>query len=717
MKKYGKIFYILAAVIGVSALTIGNSNAGYGNGRNDAAQHFDSDKDGSLFPGGDCPNCGKNKNDRDGSLFPGGACKNCTKDGSLFPGTCQKCEVKQRNIRNYIPYTPIVYEAVARNCCQMAPISLSHVDFRIKRGDLNNYSEKLGNYRFRIFGCRRYDKEAMLNKGRIWEKNIDFNDVFRETVKDCYKVVDMPQDLCLRNANVELPEYVLTAEITDYFMNLCDQYDWDQAQKKNARDGSSEITVVWRLMNLTQNNIYWKGETTGYGELYEGETDGEMKLIERAFADAVSNLRNMPGFEDQLMTQVAPEQLVAEREALVEEERLLNPLKCGFRNEYETVKNCEVSRPGVDISRCRPQVSPCRPQVSPCRPTVVQSALGPDDSVRYEVVGGTGEGCAAIQEAGSCDSQNIYDPAGCSVVYEDGGVVADGGVVEIPVQEEIVESYDVISSCINEDGSIREDGNCTVVDDTWVDTGDVQSLDSFCVVDANPCNALTPETIYRMRSSVVQIESPNGRKGAGLLISDRFILTSGDLVDKTNNTYKIKTVRNDEMSARAVRINPSKNTALMMLDKSTEYTPLALNLRYPEVGHNGYMTLGMLDVKDFKDGEDYLENSARVEGYHYTTDRGAEILVNTFIQNVTVGGALFNKECMVSGMAHSGIRTNDGLDLFIPTETALRSLGINICGHEYVEESPWQQTVYKPVTQQIKQVQKAPEAMAPKDRK
>jgi rubredoxin len=237
------------------------------------------------------------------------------------------------------------------------------------------------------------------------------------------------------------------------------------------------------------------------------------------------------------------------------------------------------------------------------------------------------------------------------------------------------------------------------------------------VVDANPCNALTPETIYRMRSSVVQIESPNGRKGAGLLISDRFILTSGDLVDKNNNTYKIKTVRNDEMSARAVRINPSKNTALMMLDKSTEYTPLALNLRYPEVGHNGYMTLGMLDVKDFKDGEDYLENSARVEGYHYTTDRGAEILVNTFIQNVTVGGALFNKECMVSGMAHSGIRTNDGLDLFIPTETALRSLGINICGHEYVEESPWQQTVYKPVTQQIKQVQKAPEAMAPKDRK
>ena len=171
------------------------------------------------------------------------------------------------------------------------------------------------------------------------------------------------------------------------------------------------------------------------------------------------------------------------------------------------------------------------------------------------------------------------------------------------------------------------------------------------------------------------------------------------------------------MTARAVRVNPSKNTALLMLDEPTEYTPLALNLSLPEVGTDGFLTMGVLDVNDFKEGQDYLENSARIEGYRYTKEKGAEILVNTFIQNVTVGGALFHKTCTVGGMAHSGLKTDDGLDVYVPTEIALRSLGISICGHEYVEESPWQQTVYKPVTEQIEVIQVAPEVMSPKERK
>lgn len=620
------------------------------------------DKDGSLFPGGDCPNCRK---DKDGSLFGGGPCKTCSKDGSLFPGPCNKCKKRQEavlapvmmpTVKNYIPYTPVVYEAMQHDCCQMAPLALDHVDFRIKNKGIDGpYSSKLGNYRFRIFGCRRFNKEAHLNSGRIMEKNINFATVFEETVSDCYKVLPMPKDLCLQTVPTELPEYVLTAEITDYFMNVCDEYDWDNARKTNERNGTSEMTVVWRLMDLTKNTVYWKGESNGYGELYQGEVNGEVKLIERAFADAVTNLRALTGFEDQLMMRVDPTTLAAQRNALVEEERALNPIKCGYRKEYDCVKSCEVSRPGVDISQCQPMNC----------------------------------GCAM-----PCDTQ----PCGCTPTP-------------------VVEPQAVVEACIDANGQLREDGNCHVVDDTWIDTGDVKALDGLCIVTTDPCQALTPETVYRMRSSVVQIESPNGRKGAGLLISDRFVLTSGDLVDRQNNTYKIKTIRNDNLSAHAVRINPSKNTALMMLDQSVEYTPLALNLALPEVGRNGYLTLGLMDVPDFTKGENYLENSARIEGFRYTEEKGAEILANTFIQNVTVGGALFYQDCTVSGMAHSGVKTKDGLDAYIPTETALRSLGICICGHEYVEESPWQQTVYMPVTEQIKVVQEAPEVMKPKDRK
>lgn len=729
MKKSRKFAYLLAAAAGVCLLSTAAWAAGYGHSPQPAVQN---DKDGSLFPGGSCENC--ENNDKDGSLFPGGPCVSCskdgslfkgdpcvscTKDGSLFPGTCQKCKKRQeaRKVKNYVSYTPVVYEAVARNCCAMAPLSLAHVDFRIRKSTIDGpYSSKLGNYRFRIFGCRRYDREAILNKGRVLEKNIAFNTVFEEEVSDCYKVLPMPHDLCLDDGTAQLPEYVLTAEITDYFMNICDEYSWDDAQKNNARNGSSEITVVWRLMDLTQSKVYWKGESTGYGELEEGELNGEVKLIERAFADATSNLRNLAGFEAQLMTRISPQDMAAQRMALIDEERILDPAKCGYREEYQCATRCEIGRPGFNPALCQ-QCQPC-PQCQPCNCANNQTAVVYDNG--------------GVQDYGVLPEENLiyedggYTATGCAPcttpvpsITEDGGVNGNGGYIDDGIVEsgDVVSTYDIINSCIDENGNVKSDGMCQVVDDTWVDTGDVKALDNFCVNATDPCKQLSPETIYRLRSSIVQIESPNGRKGAGLLISDRFILTSGDLVDKKNNNIDITTVRNDKLKARAVRINPVKNTALLMLETATTYTPLALNLNLPEVGHNGFLTLGLLDVNDFKEGEDYLENSARVEGYRYSEARGAEILANTFVQNVTVGGALIYKDCTINGMAPTGVKTNDGLDIFIPTETALRSLGISICGHEYVEESPWQQTIYKPVTEQIKKVQKAPEAMNPKDRK
>ncbi len=648
MNKTKKILYVLALLLGCGAVA---ASAVFAAGVNP--------KDGSLFPGGSCEHCKKKNNDKDGSLIYMGPCEQCKKENTIVPGSCNRCVqqpapivVPVREPVKYITYTPTVYDSMQANCCMMAPIALAHVDFRIASDGIESpYSSKVGNYRFRIFGCRRYDKEARLNKGRVMEKDIAFGKVFEQSVNSCYKVLPLPQDLCLQGYTQELPEYILTAEITDYYMDICDEYDWDKAQKVDRRSGSSEMKVTWRLMDLTKHNVYWKGETSGYGELLQGETNGEIKLIERAFADASSNLRGLPDFENQLLKRVPTETMMMQRTALIEEERVLNPAKCGFRVEYQCAKQCEISRPEF---------------------TYVSNNCG------------------------------CVPPQPVQPVIETGDVVS---------------TFDVIETCVDAQGNVKTDGNCMVVDDTWIDTGDCKALDEFCVVETDPCKALTPETMYRLRSSVVQIESPNGRKGAGLLISENFVLTSGDLVDHDNNSYKITTVRNDVLNARAVRINPSKNTALLMLDKPTNYTPLALNMSLPEVGTSGLMTLGVLDVKDFKNGEDYLENSARVEGYRYTPEKGAEILANTFIQNVTVGGALFHKDCTISGMAHSGVKTDDGLDVYVPTETALRSLGISICGHEYVEESPWQQTVYKPVTEQIKQVQKAPEEMKVKDRK
>ena len=620
------------------------------------------DKDGSLFPGGTCESCfSRDPADKDGSLFPGGGCTRCYNSGPLFDtGPCEECEQPKPRIANYlIPYTPYIYQAVARNCCAMAPLYLDHVDFKLSDNfTATPYGEKLGNYRFRIFGCRRYDKEAILNQGRVMQKDMNFNKVFEEVTGDCYNLVKIPDDLCLQTTPSPLPEYLLTAEITDFFMNVCDGYNWDEAQKQNTRSGSAEMTVTWRLTNLTKTAVLWEGTTTGYSDLYDGTKDGEIKLVETAFADAVSNLRNMPGFEDQLMVRLTPEELSAQRNALIDEEIALNPAKCQFQRELQCYQQCQIVCPVSNAPQC---------------PAIMQQ-------------------CGCQQTA----------PA--PVIIEDAGVIA---------------GYEVFDNLVEEKSGVVSGGEVTVVDDTWVDMQqDTKSFDSLCIVDRPPYDTLSPENLYKVRASVVEIDNKAGKKGAGLIISESFVLTSADLVDKANNSYQLKTINGKNLTGHAVRINPGKNIALIMLDEPTAYTPLSLNLDLPKVNQEGFMVLGILDVEDFEDGENYIDNSGKVSGYRYSEDKGSEIMMDTFVQNVTIGGVLIDANGTINGVAHSGKKTESGQDLFLPTETALRSVGLSICEKLYERPSPWQQTVYKPVTEKILTSKpKAPEVMAPEERK
>ena len=59
MKNRKNMLFILAALIGISSMTATSVIAGYGygNGNYSLAEQPKQDKDGSLFPGGDCPNC------------------------------------------------------------------------------------------------------------------------------------------------------------------------------------------------------------------------------------------------------------------------------------------------------------------------------------------------------------------------------------------------------------------------------------------------------------------------------------------------------------------------------------------------------------------------------------------------------------------------------------------------------------------------------------
>ena len=790
-----------------------------------------------------------NRKFNEGPIFGDNDCTRRTCGGAMFgPQTCKRiklpCEdcgdqpkpVKPRpHIKNYVTLEEDIFQTIHHRCGDFAPLQLEWVDFRIKKGRDRTYSRRLGNYRFRIFGCRRDQRHAVLNEGRIIQKDMEFIRIFEDKVSDCYNIVKIPNDVCLSGVNKPLPEYVLTAEITDYFMNLCDEYDWKDAEKANLRTGSAQMTVTWRLMDLSKSNVLWKGESNGYSEVPDGEYNAEMILIERAFADAVDNLRQLPGFEDQLAVRQTPEDLEAQKQALIAMERMNDPVKCQYQPEIKQAQTlCPLQENGgtaADGQMCTAQTEPellsiCPADNPDCSGSIEElggsagngqyaqdsqtlildqpaqdysdtevavaevtpveesgdtidmggslnareaeiadaAAKAENRTVQFDEFGNAIELSGGAEDSGTppdfcpldadgnpqcgeqitveegnyeeeyaCEDGNFCEPSVFEFLHEEDRSCSPSPVPflhkenrgcepsifddlfgtkpscaleeeqEIMVEDFIEQPYCQPESdlYIEESGGFEESGNFVEEDGGVIDFGgavetdgqswtaldippeetqDMIERNQLCVVNRGPYDKLTPENIYKVRASVVGVTNANGMKGAGLLISDQFVLTSADLIVKDNNRYRLKTINGVELSGRAVRINIKKNTALILLDEKTQFTPLSLNLELPEIGTGGYMALGLLE--DSEGGEAYLDNNGKVSGYRYSDEKGAEIIVDTFVQTVTVGGALIDEHGTINGMSHAGKKFEDGPDLFIPITTAINSVGLEICGQE-----------------------------------
>lgn len=790
-----------------------------------------------------------NRKFNEGPIFGDNDCTRRTCGGAMFgPQTCKRiklpCEdcgdqpkpVKPRpHIKNYVTLEEDIFQTIHHRCGDFAPLQLEWVDFRIKKGRDRTYSRRLGNYRFRIFGCRRDQRHAVLNEGRIIQKDMEFIRIFEDKVSDCYNIVKIPNDVCLSGVNKPLPEYVLTAEITDYFMNLCDEYDWKDAEKANLRTGSAQMTVTWRLMDLSKSNVLWKGESNGYSEVPDGEYNAEMILIERAFADAVDNLRQLPGFEDQLAVRQTPEDLEAQKQALIAMERMNDPVKCQYQPEIKQAQTLcplqENSGTAADGQMCTAQTEPellsiCPADNPDCSGSIEElggsagngqyaqdnqtlildqpaqdysdtevavaevtpveesgdtidmggslnareaeiadaAAKAENRTVQFDEFGNAIELSGGAEDSGTppdfcpldadgnpqcgeqitveegnyeeeyaCEDGNFCEPSVFEFLHEEDRSCSPSPVPFLhkenrgcepsifddlfgtkpscaleEEQEIIVEDFIEQPYCqpesdlyIEESGGFEESGNFVEEDGGVIDFGgavetdgqswtaldippeetqDMIERNQLCVVNRGPYDKLTPENIYKVRASVVGVTNANGMKGAGLLISDQFVLTSADLIVKDNNRYRLKTINGVELSGRAVRINIKKNTALILLDEKTQFTPLSLNLELPEIGTGGYMALGLLE--DSEGGEGYLDNNGKVSGYRYSDEKGAEIIVDTFVQTVTVGGALIDEHGTINGMSHAGKKFEDGPDLFIPITTAINSVGLEICGQE-----------------------------------
>ena len=816
-------------------------------------------RDGSIF-GGTC--CEANSG-QDNSIFPGQGCGNdpilCDKKVAVQPSACtlnpQKCKARQQapkkaKVKEIVRYNFVqnyvvrpsgsVYDKIHGKCGQYAPIQLEWVDFKLNDEDINGpLMQKLGNYRFRIFGCRRFTKEAILNQGRLMESNMRLISVFDNQLKDCFNIVKIPDDVCIEETPSPLPEYLITAEITNYFMNICDKYNWNEAIMENSRIGSSEITVKWTVTDINREVIYWSGETDGYADLMRGEPNGEVLLVEKAFADAANNLRSHPAFLKVVSHRFTSAEKESQRIQYIEHEKAHNPIKCQY-TDHEARKNSvtkyvytpddkpvmpspvvppKAEQPLIPLENKQPEVgsvlTPVPPLPTPApqpapmpqpapapmaapqpaplaqpaplpqpapepapaplsapvpapvaqpatdaQPTVLNSLdleeavveetvvteqpvaepadillskeaapepLDPSISPvpsdeRYSKEVKEGEGISPLlavvgapiaavaapiaaltsdAPATLCNNMTLFGPdCDCNnKIY--GGCEPNkfyGGCEDNKLNEPCDKCDSIFNTCCDEDEkmckipvSIEEDGGVkasgSLSKETWVnvpvdDKNAIEAQNMLCIVERAPYTIpLSAEDVYKVRTSIISITNANGKEGAGLIVSDQFVLTSADLITKDNNSYNLRTINGGQFTGYAVRINPDKNTALLYLDRKTEYTPLSLNLSLPPINQKTYMSLGILD---FDTGEGYLEDSGKIKGYRYSENRGTEILLDTYVQNITLGGALIDKDGTVTGFAHSGA-SGENTDLFLPIATALKSVGLEICGKQITD--------------------------------
>ena len=563
-----------------------------------------------------------------------------------------------------------------------APVKLENVDFRIKKSrKYDDFDTKLGNYHFRIFGCRRETKNAFLNQGRTMQKDMHFFDVFYETLNDYYPVVVDPSNVYYPDSDkIPQAEYLITAEITDYFMNICDEFDWDEVKSKKLRNGSSEMTVVWRITNIAKNQVYCRGTTTGYGQVMEGEPNGENLLVERAFEDALSKLPEISCVNSTLSQRICPEDIAAQLALL---NNYQNCPTC-FKTQYaEELKGVEM------LQECE------RTLVPVCEEGGCQSSI--------ETVGGVRDSSFSIAE--DCQTVEIEDSR-TIVKKEDNVTISDDFFVDIPLEIDALKTDEVV-----EEGGSSGTGSSAVAIDEIGESAFAKINNQFCIVNNPPFDTLSPQNLYKLRASIVSVENAAGNKGAGLIIADNMVLTSADLIQKDNNVYNLQTINGKQFKASAFRVNPSKNVAVLLLDKPTTYQPLPMSLTLPEVNKDILLTLGLLNFED--EGENYIDNEGRVVGYRWSEDRGAEIIVDTFVQTVTLGGALIDQKGNVIGIAHETKKSDNSPDLFIPIETALKSLGLEICGQKPGIGKPKAVQIYTPIADAIDNsvADKAPKPM------
>lgn len=621
------------------------------------------------------------------------------------------------------PYYDSAAQELTRNLFtfdpKLAPIKLEYVDFKINRNrTVDEWGKDIGRYNFKLFGCKRAERNIVLNEGRAMRRDMKFDNVFFEELNELFPVIVrrdnpyFPYSIGAERPDL-LPGYVVTAEIKDLFINVCDQYDWRTRTYSHLRGGSSEIKVLWRVMTPFNRKLYWEDVTSGYAEIQTPIRDGEVRLIEKAFADALIRLVGMPGFIETMRRVPDIDELnkaKAEFDALAYEHKKYKKLQSSYRRdrikfyserkrerdldtlEHRMLSGQELSDGGLehdiknksldDLERMLKNGEELSSEEM-TRLTALRRALsvGEKEKSDNNERGLTDETGAGIAGRGLSDQSDGGVYARMLKDRENNGVLArllkepplEKGVIgrllpTLPLFKNI-EGYTLTADLDRVEN--RKTGFLVSPVDGWI-----------TINNQKPFRYLSPMRLYRIRSSIVAVSNEE-QVGSGLVISPSLVLTNYDIARKTT-FVKTEFLDGRVVSSMVLRLNKDKDVALLYMTP-TEFDkynwPVPLRLDLPDVGEPFY-AIGT----PMRGGFEGAMDKGKVAGYRFG-DSGVEILTNTNVQSVTLGGILVDENGNAVGLAHAGKSLIESRDGFIPIGDAFDALKIRIRDRD-TDETP-----------------------------
>ena len=171
----------------------------------------------------------------------------------------------------------------------LATIKFDRIGFKIKRGEaIGSYTPSLSV----LNDCYGYGGNIFWNQGRILGRNIEFSDTFFQAMKDAnFNIIGDPDKMFAQASdNARSADFLVGGQIEEIKMNVCDQKDLWTGLPRLTQKGKGAVKIRWQVFSVFERKVVFETVTEGATTLANGVSNGELLIIQDAFAAAAENL-------------------------------------------------------------------------------------------------------------------------------------------------------------------------------------------------------------------------------------------------------------------------------------------------------------------------------------------------------------------------------------------------------------------------------------------